>query len=551
LISDHEGLSRFERVLALITRVRPGEGRAAFLFFLHGFLLLSSYQVVKALREAFMLTRFSAETRSYAVAVTALTLMFIIPLYGWVRRHLDGARLLRAVTLFFVVTLPVFAVLARAGATIAFPFYVWVSIYGVMVVSQMWAFAADSFNVKSGQRLFVVIMLGANLGALVGAKFTQLAAAALTPMGLMILATATLGATLFLAKPERAAVPEGSRAISVERGRPVPRLLGGIGLVLRDRYLLLIALLAVLLNFINSTGEFILADLVKADAAARIAASGGALDMSALITAFYGDFQFWVTLVSLGIQLFLVSRIYRTVGISGALLIHPIIVAVAYGLLALAPLLGGFVPIFTLIRWIKIAENGVDYSLMNTTRQALFLPVDRDSKYDGKTAIDTFFWRFGDLIQALAIFVGLNLLHWQAPQFALLNLLLALVWIAVAVAIGRGFSRKALENVMNVAPEAVDPIPDLHYSPGQPFLHPISATAFRDADPGDVLNLRACCEDGQPLPQWVRFDIRRRAFIGTAPHGVEVSELRIVVIASDVDGLEARSAFFARRVVVS
>jgi AAA family ATP:ADP antiporter len=549
VISDHAGLSPFERLLSLVTRVRPGEGRAAFLFFTHGFLLLSSYQVVKALREAFMLTRFSAETRAYAVAVTALVLMFIVPLYASVRRHLDGARLLRAVTVFFVVTMPMFAALAYAGVSIAFPFYVWVSIYGVMVVSQMWAFAADSFNVKSGQRLFVVIMLGANLGALVGAKFTQLAVAALSPTGLMILATGILGVTLFLASPERAAVPQGSRAISAEHGKPVPRLLGGIGLVLRDRYLLLIALLVMLLNWVNSTGEFILADYVKADAAGRIAASGGALDMSTLITAFYGDFQFWVTLVSLGIQLFLVSRIFQVVGVRGALLIHPLIVAVGYGLLALAPLLGGFVPIFTLIRWIKIAENGVDYSLMNTTRQALFLPVDRDAKYDGKTAIDTFFWRFGDLIQALAVYVGLNLLHWQAPQFALLNLLLALAWIALAVAIGRGFSRKALENVMNVAPEAVDPIPDLHFSPGQPFLHPISATAFRDADPGDVLNLRACCDDGQPLPRWVRFDVRQRAFIGTAPHTVELSDLRIVVIASDVDGLEARSTFLVRRVI--
>jgi AAA family ATP:ADP antiporter len=549
VISDHAGLSRFERFLSLITRVRPGEGRAAFLFFLHGFLLLSSYQVVKALREALILTRFSAETRSYAVAVTALVLMIIVPLYGSVRRHLDGARLLRAVTVFFVVTMPMFAALAHAGVSIAFPFYIWVSIYGVMVVSQMWAFAADSFNVKSGQRLFVVIMLGANLGALVGAKFTQLAVAALSPMGLMILATGILGATLFLAGPERAAVPDGSRAISAEHGRHVSRLLGGIGLVLRDRYLLQIALLVVLLNWVNSTGEFILADYVKADATARIAASGGVLDMSTLITAFYGDFQFWVTLVSFGIQLFLVSRIFQVVGVRGALLIHPLIVAAGYGLLALAPLLGGFVPIFTMIRWIKIAENGVDYSLMNTTRQALFLPVDRDAKYDGKTAIDTFFWRFGDLIQALAVYVGLNILHWQAPQFALLNLLLALAWIALAVAIGRGFSRKALENVMNVAPEAVDPIPDLHFLPGQPFLHPISATAFRDADPGDVLNLRACCDDGQPLPHWVRFDVRQRAFIGTAPHAVEVSVLRIVVIASDVDGLEARSAFCFRRVI--
>jgi AAA family ATP:ADP antiporter len=418
-----------------------------------------------------------------------------------------------------------------------------------MVVSQMWAFAADSFNVKSGQRLFVVIMLGANLGALAGAKLTQLAVAALSPMGLMALATGLLGSTLLLVGPERAAVPAGSRAISADHGRSVPRLLGGIGLVMRDRYLLLIALLAILLNWINSTGEFILADYVKIDAAARIAASGGALDMGTLIAAFYGDFQFWVTLISLGIQLFLVSRIFQMVGVRGALLIHPIMVALGYGVLALAPLLGGFVPIFTLIRLIKIGENSVDYSLMNTTRQALFLPVDRDSKYDGKTAIDTFFWRCGDLIQALAIYVGLNHLHWDAPRFAMMILVLALAWIAVAVGIGRGFSRKALENVMNVAPEAVEEIPDLVFSPGQPFLHPVAPTTFRDADPGDVLNLRACCDDGTPLPRWMRFDARQRTFIGMVPVDVEFDELRVAVIASDVDGLEARTTFVVRRFV--
>jgi AAA family ATP:ADP antiporter len=216
----------------------------------------------------------------------------------------------------------------------------------------------------------------------------------------------------------------------------------------------------------------------------------------------------------------------------------------------LSPLLGGFLPIFTLIRLIKIGENSLDYSLMNTTRQALFLPVDRDSKYDGKTAIDTFFWRFGDLVQAGAVFVGLNVLHWQAPQFATLNLLLAFVWIGLAVALGRGYTQKALDNVINVAPEACEPIPDLHFHPGKAFHHPISATAFRDADPGDVLHLRACCEDGQPLPRWVQFDTRQRAFVGTGPEELAAQELRIAVIASDVDGMEARSSFVIRRLVL-
>ena len=545
MLTDRSGLTAFERLLTVFTRVRPGEGRTVLLFMLHAFLLLFSYQVVKALREAFMLAKFTAEVRSYAVAITALILMLLVPVYGAVRRRIDGARLLQAITVFFAANMLVFAAAAWSGMSIAFPYFVWASIFGLMVVSQLWAFAADSFNLKSGQRIFPVIMVGANVGALAGAKTAQLAAAALTPVGLLVLATLLLLATLFLAAPERAAVPEGSRAIAAEHGRPVPKLLGGLGLVMRDRYLRLIALLVVLLNWINTTGEFILADFVQRDAAARVAASGGALTASVLIAEFYGSFQFWVTVVGLAIQLFLVARIYRTVGVKGALLIHPVVVAIGYGLLALSPMLGGFVPIFTLIRLVKIAENATDYSLMNTTRQALFLPVDRDAKYEGKTAIDTFFWRFGDLLQAGVVYVGLNVLGWTAPTFALLNLVLALAWIGLAVSIGREFSRKALENVTNVAPEASRPIGDVAYEPGRPLRHVVVEDAFVDADPGDVLYLSARLEDGRPLPAWLRFDPKSRAFAGDAPEGYS-EELRITVIANDVDGLEATSTFVMR-----
>jgi AAA family ATP:ADP antiporter len=549
MLTKRSGLSPFERLLTLFTRIRPGEGRSALMFMLHAFLLLFSYQVVKALREAFMLAKFSAEVRAYAVALTAVILMLLVPLYGAVRRRLDGARLLRAVTVFFAANMLIFAAVAWSGASIAFAFFVWASIYGVMVVSQLWAFAADTFNLKSGQRLFPVIMVGANVGALAGAKTAQLAVAALTPVGLMLLATLVLLATMLLMGPEHRAVPEGSRAIAAEHGKPVPKLLGGIGLVLRDRYLRLIALLMVLLNWINTTGEFILADFVQRDAARRATASGGLLDPGALIASFYGNFNFWVTAVGLAIQLFLVARIYRTAGIRGALLIHPAVVAVGYGLLALSPLLGGFVPIFTIVRLVKIAENATDYSLMNTTRQALFLPVDRDAKYEGKTAIDTFFWRFGDLIQAGVVYLGLNWFGWTAPTFAALNLALALIWIGLAVAIGREFGRKALENVTNVAPQAVNPIADLAYAPGQALEHVVADDAFMDADPGDVLHLSARLADGRELPSWLRFDAEQRRFTGRPPHGY-CEELTVMVVASDVDGLEATSTFQVRSLVL-
>ena len=541
---ENAGLSWFERQLSRITRVRPGEGRAAFLFFMHAFLLLATLQVAKALREAFILTQFEAEARSYAVGLMALLLIFIVPLYTHARRRVDGDRLLRIVTACFVCTLPLLAFLGVRGVPIALVFYLWVGIYGLMVISQMWAYAADSFNVKSGQRLFVVIMLGANLGALFGARFTSLAVESLTPTGLMILSTVAMAATLLLAGPERAAIPPGSRAVEVVHAAPPKtHLLGGIGLVLRDRYLLMIAAFMVLLNLINSTGEFILNVYVKEHA---VAATSSEAEMELYIANFFGNFHFWVTLISLAIQLLLVSRIYQKVGVKGALLVHPVIVAFGYGVLAFGPLLGGFIPIFSLIRRIKVADNGVDYSLMNTTRQALFLPVNRESKFDGKLAIDTFFVRCGDLLQAAAVFVGLHVLGWTTHHFAIFTFVMALLWIVLALQMGKAYASQSTEISANAAPEAVEPIPDLICAPGRPFEHIISPTAFRDPDPGDVLVYRACCADGKPLPRWLRFDAWRQTFTGTPPVNAPPKELRVAVIASDMDGLKARSTFLVR-----
>jgi hypothetical protein len=46
----------------------------------------------------------------------------------------------------------------------------------------------------------------------------------------------------------------------------------------------------------------------------------------------------------------------------------------------------------------------------------------------------------------------------------------------------------------------------------------------------------------------MRFNVRLQAFVGKVPLNVDVAELRIVVIATNLDGLEARSTFVARRV---
>ena len=137
------------------------------------------------------------------------------------------------------------------------------------------------------------------------------------------------------------------------------------------------------------------------------------------------------------LQLFAVSRILRVAGVARALLVLPLIALGGYAVIAAGAALG-------VIRGAKILENATDYSLHNTTRQALFLPTSREAKYKAKQTIDTFFYRAGDVSAAGVVWLGAGL-GFGTRQFALINLGAVAVWLAVSVAVGRGFRSRTRE----------------------------------------------------------------------------------------------------------
>ena len=411
--------------------MHPGEGKRALQFFGYAFLLLVCYYTLKTVREPLLLAGGSAELKSYAYAVIASVLCVMVPLYGALFRRSNTEQLVRRVTAFCIATLALFYLLGRTGVDIGFAYYVWVGVFGVTIIAQFWAHAAHSYDVDSGQRLFPLIMAGAALGALVGPPLSGALFRVLGAWNLMVVAIVLLVATLpLLAGTSRKAAGD-SRGYR-QRSAPQGHVLGGFALVLRDRHLLLLAGLAVLLNCVNSTGEYILTQFVL-DEANRQIALDSTLDKRTLIAAFYGNYFFAVNALSLVVQVLLVSRIFRRIGVSSAILILPIIVLLGYGLVA-------FLPVFSIIRAVKIVENSVDYSIMNTARHALYLPLPTAHQYEGKTTIDTFFWRFGDLAQAGLIYAGHNWLDFGTAQFAMVNVVLAAIWIGVAARIGKRYA---------------------------------------------------------------------------------------------------------------
>jgi AAA family ATP:ADP antiporter len=521
-------LTPLDRFLNRFTRLRPGEGGSVVAFFTYALLMMVSYYILKTIREPLLLSSSSAEMKSYAYAATALILLFLVPLYGFAFRKLGKQQLTRYVSGFFLFNLAAFYLLGRAGADIGFAYYVWVGIFNVLITAQFWAFAADSFNVKSGKRLFPLIMIGATLGGLVAPWLSGALFPTMGPWLLLLAAMALLAVTIPCVGWARASVPPGSGTQhSEEYDKPDGGAFGGITLVLTDRYLFLLAVLIVLLNWVNTTGEYILAELVIRYADNAIAA-GSELAKSELIAVFYGNFFFIVNLLTLIFQIFLVARVIRWIGIRGAILVLPLIAIIGYGLAA-------FIPIFSLFRLVKIMENSTDYSLMNTTRHALYLPLSAAQKYEGKTTIEAFFWRFGDLGQAGMIYIGLNWFQFGISQFAMLNVVLSLIWLVVAWQVGKGYHVKQESQGENLPPRLHHHPRDRFLPPGKAFDFALSGNTFVSPYEGDVMRFEIELEGGGDIPGWLEFDSEGLAFRGTTPNEIG-PETVLTIWASDFDG---------------
>jgi AAA family ATP:ADP antiporter len=280
--------------------------------------------------------------------------------------------------------------------------------------------------------------VGASAGAWFGSRWAGELFNFVGGYGMMIVAGAILLFCIGLAYVISLREGVGGRVQQAEHAKPLGRE-GGFKLVLTNRYLLLIAMMLVVLNLVNTVGEFILGKLVVEHANAAVASgAAGGRSLKDVIANTYGDFFSWVNLLGLLFQLFLVSRIFKYIGVRGALFILPLVALGSYSMIAI-------VPILTYVRIGKILENATDYSIQNTARHGLFLVTSREAKYKAQAAIETFFWRAGDVLQAGIVAAG-TAASLPVRGFAMINIVMIVVWLGIVTGIFREHKRLSKEH---------------------------------------------------------------------------------------------------------
>ena len=432
-----------DRLLAALFRpfskVEPGEVLGVSLLTFTAFLLLTAYYLLKTVREPLILLQGGAEVKIYARAGQALIMAVFVHFYGELARSVGRTKLLGIVFLFFISNLVIFAALAGSPVQIGLPFFLWVGVFSYTIVAQFWGLAADLCSDEQGKRLFPIIGAGSSLGAVAGARFAK----SLVPFGpQMLMGVAVvillLCAALMMAAGRRP-LSTATKTSAPEASTPLAQE-GAFHLLFRDKYLLLIAGMVIFLNWVNSSGEYL---LDRALLAAAAAAHG--TDPQVFVGNFKADYFAWYNMLGLTLQLFGVSRILKLVGVRKALLVLPGFALLAYGSAM-------FLPVLAVVRWVKIGENSIQYSLQDTTRNTLFLMTSRVEKFVGKTAVDTVAVRIGAIMSAVTVYFG-SRAGWSIATFAAINVGLACAWLAFVVVIGREHWRRSEEGQAALAAE--------------------------------------------------------------------------------------------------
>jgi len=420
-----------EFLLGAFGEVRPGEAPTVLLLALNVFLLLTAYYLLKVAREPLILLGGGAEVKSYAAVGQSVLLVLIASFYGWLSARVGRIALMAFVTLFFAMNLLVFWALGTRGVPLGVPFFLWVGIFNTVTVAQFWSFAAETYTEEQGKRLFPIVGIGSSIGAVGGATLAGPLVRHGSPFLLMIIAAPIMVASLGLTY----LVHRRGAILRTDAAKPVDAPLGrdnAFALIVHDRYLLVFAILVLVLNIVTKTGDYVLDRMLVTGAPAAAHALGVA--PAVYIGEFKARYFEWINALGVVMQLFVVSRVIKYAGLRTALVLVPLVSVAGYGAALAAPLIG-------VILVARIAESTLDYSLSNTTRQALWLVTSPEAKYKAKQVIDTFVVRAGDSMSAALVWIGARTAM-STRSFLLINLALTLLWIGLAFLLGRRYVRR-------------------------------------------------------------------------------------------------------------
>jgi AAA family ATP:ADP antiporter len=415
------------RIFQRIAPVEAFEVRAVVLGFLYYFFLLGSYYILRPVRDA-MATAYGSDAGSLSQLYTGTFIgtLILAPLYATAANRIKLSALVPWVYGFIIITVLGFFALFQSAPEdrwLAAAFYVWVSVFNMLITSVFWTFMADLFSRTQAKRLYGLVAAGGSAGAVAGPAITAGLVKIVGTNTLLLIAAAGFGITigivlLLIREKERLRVtgtdPQRTTLDHTLKGNPFK----GFGLLAKSPYLLGIAGFILLMTWVSTILYFMQQDLI-----ARL------FDTREARTQAFAAVDLIVNVLTIVVQVFGTGRLVARFGVTTGLVLNPLL------------MVGGFVGIVfapVLLLAVQVVRRVSEYGVARPSREMLFTVVDQESKYKAKNVIDTVVYRGGDFtvawIQAALAFLGLG-----AAGVAGFGVAVCGLWAWIALRLGRRY----------------------------------------------------------------------------------------------------------------
>jgi AAA family ATP:ADP antiporter len=418
---------------SLIAKIEPEERRILALAFACNFMLLGSYYILRPVRDA-MSTVLGVQQLPNVYLGTLILTLIASPAFAWLTDTFKVARVLPAVFAFLIVNLLGFYGWVQAGPVnqgLAVTFYWWFSVVNLFMISVFFSLMVDTFTAAQASRLLPTIAAGGSLGAVAGPALARVFATRIGVGGLLLMAAAGIAVVIVLVL---ALIREKRRLLVVHAETQASTLEHPLGGTLFDGFRVTFsssyhvnqALFIMLMTWIATVGYFLQTEMI-ARAFAGLAERTQAL----------ADIDMVVNLCSAIVAMFGVSRFIERFGVTGGLVVNPVLMVISFVLMALSPTL-------LMLQAMQALRRVSQYAIARPCREICFTVVDQESRYKAKNFIDTVIYRFGDLGSAW-MQKGMEVLGFGTYATFGLGIVFSGLWAVNAFSLGRQYERRKKE----------------------------------------------------------------------------------------------------------
>jgi AAA family ATP:ADP antiporter len=392
----------------------PALRRRTWLATAYFFLIVTAYYLIKPVRSSLVMSALGSARLPSLYILTALVLGGLVAGYARLLRRVAPQRLMQAILAALLVQLVGFRwALQLPYGWISGLFYLWVSMFSVVAVTQFWTIADDLFSPGEAKHWFGFIGAGGIAGGIVGGALASALVRWMRSEDVLLVSAGLLGVCAVLLsvlwkfpRPQPVEAADGSPRSTNSSG--CTSLLCYLKEFPYLRYLLALVMIA---KGVSTIIDYQFNGLVELSVIGKEAR-----------TALFGTFYTGLNLASLVAQVALTSRLFSRLGIHRTLAVLP--VGLAIGLAGLL-----LIPGLALAGLVALYDRSLSYSLGQTGKEVLYVPVPSAVRTQVKPLIDAAAFRLAQGAAGAVLLLAQQLGHLPPHALSVLALPLIGVWL--------------------------------------------------------------------------------------------------------------------------